>query len=125
MSPNPHTLRYFSLLCLLSSAHAFYQGFYDFAILLLMQCIASYKYWNDPENNLLRNIDRVVTIINVIYFSSFYIPSLYFILPITSLSYYEKYTNNNTKKADEIWMILHIVIFLNVNFIIWKKKNYL
>ena len=118
----PHTLRYFSLLCIFSALHAIYHKFYDFAALLLFECVASYKYWSDPENNLLRNIDRVVTLINFAYFSHFHFPLVYYTIPTMLFSYYERYVNNNIKKADEIWMILHIIVFLNVNFIIWKRK---
>lgn len=119
---NPHNLRYFALLCILSSAHSLYYGFYDFAALLLIECIASYKYWSDPENNLLKNIDRITTLVNGVYFSSFHKPLLYYSLPIMAASYYDSYINHNIKRADYLWMILHIVVFLNVNFTIWKRK---
>jgi hypothetical protein len=122
MTSSPHILRYFSLLCIVSASHAIYYKFYDFAALLLLECIVSHKYWSDPENNLLRNIDRATTLINFAYFSYFHHPLIYCAIPITLFSYYERYINHNTKKADNIWMILHIVVFLNVNFIIWKRK---
>ena len=118
----PHTLRYFSLLFILGGFHALYHKFYDFAVLLIIHGMISYNYWRNPVKGLRRNIDICSTLITIGYITSFNYSSLLYMFPLVLLSSHERHQNKNNKKADEIWMILHIIVFVNVNFTIWKRK---
>ena len=120
---SPHILRYFSLLFIVGGIHALYYKLYDFAVLLIIHGMISYNYWRNPVKGLRRNIDICSTLITIGYITSFHYSSLIYMFPLVLLSSHERHRTQNNKKADEIWMILHIVVFLNVNFIIWKRKS--
>jgi hypothetical protein len=123
-SLNPYNgLQYLSLLSTISAAHALYHGFVIGGLLLCMQTLISFSYWNSPKHGIIRNIDIAITFINFCFFMKQWPIAILFLLPLCVLSYIEDHIIYRPEISKKLWKILHIAVFIFVNFIIWKKAQ--
>jgi len=116
-------LKYLALLSIIGAAHALYHGFTIECILLCIQTILSFSYWSYPKHGIIRNMDIIITIMNFSFFMRQWPAAILFILPICLLSYVEGHIIYRPKMSVHLWKIMHINVFLFVNFIIWKKSQ--